>query len=518
VITPVLVPGTGRLAAPRSLRAIWAMRSGSGGRGSVPDRITVKAVDGVPDELLNGLPGETARLLAAAPITDKRLLELSVTWTGLSRGRARMAAALRVFVITWDPLEFQAPRPYGFAAVNVGSLGLEIAVYVPCWRLAELAKGRNVTIAAVIGQLAGSAVVTAAEHEEDVVAGRYPDLAVARAAPDLLADPEAGVALGVPRIQADPSSWEDIGLGAISDIVQHAFGPVDLDRSLVELAILSPESPGCPACAGRRFGFPADLGESQAAMCETHRREADAVTEERLRRANRSNPPGWTALGNATIRHELPHLPNGLATRLTSAEPSMYVTPSRDELAELAGLIVTAAGWFPANPGDLAIALGEDPDSAPGFPDWLANLVLELGRAGLGAEVVRVGEALATADPESRPVIEADIAVALAHAGLSDDARAGVEMNVSRWPDHFSVRLQAGEALALIGDLNGAAAQFEAALGMADQADDFVARADAMDQIRRLERRRSRESGSSPRAQRRQQPTKPSRSQRRRRS
>jgi hypothetical protein len=112
----------------------------------VPDRTTVNVVDGVPDELMTGLPGETARLLAAPPVTDKRLLELSVIWTGLSRGRARMAAAVRVFVITWDPLEFRAPRPDGFAAVNVGSLGLEIAVYLPCWRLAELATARRSTV------------------------------------------------------------------------------------------------------------------------------------------------------------------------------------------------------------------------------------------------------------------------------------------------------------------------------------------------------------------------------------
>src|SRR5258706_5895417 len=411
-------PCCGEWLASHLLRAIWAMRSGSGGRSSAPDRVTVKAVDGVPDELLNGLPGDAGKLLAAAPVPDRRLGEVSGAWPGLSRGRARMAAAVRVFVITWDPLEFQAPRPDGSAAVNAGSLGLEIAVYLPCWRLAELATARHATIAAVIGELAGSAVVTAAGHAEDVVAGRYPDLAVARAAPDLLADPAAGGALGVPRIQADPPSWDDIGLGAITDIVQHAFGHVDLDRSLVELAILASGSPGCPACAGRRFGFPADLGESQAAMCQTHRREADVVIEERLRRASRSNPPGWAALGNATIRNELPHLPCGLATRLTSAEPSMYVTPSRHELAELAGLIVAAAGWFPANPGDLAIALREDPESGPGFPDWLANLVLDLGRAGLRVESGTASEALATADPESRPVIEADLAVALPHAGF----------------------------------------------------------------------------------------------------
>src|SRR6266851_2872795 len=91
-------PCCGEWLASPLLRAIRAMRSGSGGRSSAPDRVTVKAVDGVPGELLNGLPGDTARLLAAAPVTDKRLLELSVTWTGQSRGRGqdgRRSAGLR---------------------------------------------------------------------------------------------------------------------------------------------------------------------------------------------------------------------------------------------------------------------------------------------------------------------------------------------------------------------------------------------------------------------------------------
>jgi hypothetical protein len=44
------------------------------------------------------------RLLAEPPATEKRLIELSVAWLGQTGGLARMAAAARLFVITWDPL------------------------------------------------------------------------------------------------------------------------------------------------------------------------------------------------------------------------------------------------------------------------------------------------------------------------------------------------------------------------------------------------------------------------------
>jgi hypothetical protein len=469
-------------------------------------------------DLLAGLPDDVSRLLAQVPVTDKKLLELSISWAGLSGGRARMASALRTFVITWDPLEPRAPRPDGFAAVNAGSLGLEIAVYLPAWRLAELASARNRSAGATLAAMAGSAVVTAAAHAEPLVSGRYADLVAAGSAPDLLADPAAGATLGPARIQADPPSWNDIGLGAISDIVQHAYGQVDLDRSPVELGISSQASPGCPACAGRRFGFPADLAESRDAMCAAHRSQAAAVISERLRRAERSNPRGWAALADATIRRELPHLPNGLATKLSRAEQAMYIVPTPEELAERARHVVEAASWFPGRARDLAVALGQDPDLAPGLPDWLANLVLDLGRAGLGPEAAGVGEALAKVDPGMQSVFEGDVAVAVARAGRAADARARVDANLARWPADVLVRMQAGETLEALGDLDGAAAHFDAARDMADEADDFEARANAEDLIRQLRRRRARESGPGPGVQRRQRPGKASRSQRRRRS
>jgi hypothetical protein len=94
------------------------------------------------------------------------------------------------------------------------------------------------------------------------------------------------------------AGWEDIGLGAITDVVQHTFGPVDLDRSPVELAAAAESHPGCPACAGRRFHFPADLAEAQDGMCPAHRREAGRVISTRLARANASNPDGWAGERN----------------------------------------------------------------------------------------------------------------------------------------------------------------------------------------------------------------------------
>ena len=120
------------------------------------------------------LPADVWQLLSAAPLIDKKLLELSVTWSSLPPGEARIAESLRVFVLTWDPLELDAPRPDGFAAVNACSLGLEVAVYVPIWRLINLAAARHESVAATLAAIAGSAVVTAAAHEQEITAGSYP--------------------------------------------------------------------------------------------------------------------------------------------------------------------------------------------------------------------------------------------------------------------------------------------------------------------------------------------------------
>jgi hypothetical protein len=197
-----------------------------------------QTVSGVTGDLLSGLPDDIRQLLAAPPVLEKMLLELSAAWPRLSQSQARMADALRLFVITWDPLEWLAPRPAGFATANTDPI--ELVVYMPTWSLAELATKQASTMAAVLSAVAGAAVVTAAAHQDAVTSRRYPDLVRQRAVPDLLSNPTAGSALGQADILGVSARWEDIGLGAITDIVQHTFGLVDLDRSPVELRRRSP--------------------------------------------------------------------------------------------------------------------------------------------------------------------------------------------------------------------------------------------------------------------------------------
>lgn len=206
--------------------------------------------------LLSGLPEVVQRLLAAPPATEKKLLELAASWKGLPAQQAFLAERLRLFAITWDPLEHLPGRPGAFATVNVDPSDLELVVYVPIWSIVEQAAAHDATIVAVLATIAGSAVVAAARHEEGLVTTRRPDL---------LSDPAAGAALGSPDVRLVSSGWEEIGLDAITDIVQHAFGPVDLDRSLVELGRGRPGAAGLPRVRGPSIRFPGRLGRDRAA-------------------------------------------------------------------------------------------------------------------------------------------------------------------------------------------------------------------------------------------------------------
>ena len=434
---------------------------------------------GARDQLHAGLPEDIRRLLATPPVTEKKLLELRVGWAD----GPEIARAVRVFVLTWDPLEVFGPRPAAFAAVNGGPGDLELAVYVPFWSLIDLAEQRSSTIAGVIGAVAGSVVATAGAHVAEVVSGSYPDLVLTGAAPDLCADLDVGAALGPAEIGLVSQEWEDIGLGAVTDIVQHAFGPVDLDRSPVELAVSATPQRGCPACHGGRFGFPGDLAEARNLMCAAHQRQTGSVFNDRLARAAASNPEGWAAIGDASTRLSRPHIPGGLLARLPRADEGVYEIPDRVELARRAGLVVEAAGWFPGRAEDFAVALGVDSDEGTWFPEWLGNIILDLGHAGLGAEAARVGDALGRVDPAQQAFYDTDVAVALAEAGLAEQARERVTANLARWPENFSVWLHAGDALAALGDADAARAHFEAAYELADANDDFESRALAADRL-----------------------------------
>jgi hypothetical protein len=466
--------------------------------------------------LLSGLPDDLQQLIVAAPVTDKKLLELVLEWTDLPPAHARTVALLRVFLITWDPLEYvpvPVARSTSWATLNVDDSGAELVVYLPVWVVVDEAARHGGTIASVIATVAGNAVTTVAMNQLLAAVPGTPQVRLERQ--DLTATSAEGPLHGTPRIRLDSPGWQDIGLGAITDIVQHAFGPVDLDRSGVELAPTPAPSTGCPACTGRRFGFPGELAESQDQMCRPHQGQAQKVIRTRLARANASNPDGWAALGDATIRRELPHLPNGLAAKLAPARDGGPGVEQPGELAERARLVTEAAGWFPARLRDFTIALGEEPELAGVLPEWMVTLILNLGRAGLGAEATVLGDALAEVDPERRAFYDSDVAVALAEAGMADQARTRVEANLARWPDDVWVRTHAGDALAVLGDLDAATAHFEVALNLANDLHD----ADARSTVSRRLRETLRAAGGSPpppAAQRRQPKRHPPRRKRRR--
>jgi hypothetical protein len=449
--------------------------------------------------LLSGLPGDVRALLASPPLADPRLLELGVRWQGLAPAQAEVAEALRLFVVTWDPLEWLAPRPDAIATANAWPL--EIVVYVPVWSLADMARRQQATMAAVLAELGGRAVATAAAHREAVTSGRYPGLAASGTAPDLLSGNPAPP--GEAAVTAESPQWDDIGLGAITDFVQQAFGPVDFDRSLVELTVMAAPRPGCPACAGRRFKFPADLAESKEWMCPGHRKEADAVIRRRIARAEASNPAGWRMMADASARLSLPHLPGGLATRLAAA---------RDDLVQRARLVAEAAAGFPGRPDEFGSALAENGDQAGRLPAWPVRLIGALGRAGHGTEAVTLSEALAAVDPARGAVFGGEAAVALAEAGLAGQARTKIAENVSRWPGDVRVQIRAGDALAILGDTEAALAHLQAAVPLAREAGDFKALRNASTRLFRL----TRPDAGQAAVQRRQPRSRPSRSRRRR--
>jgi tetratricopeptide (TPR) repeat protein len=184
----------------------------------------------------------------------------------------------------------------------------------------------------------------------------------------------------------------------------------------------------------------------------------------------------------------------------------------RDERAVRAEYVVEAASWFPGRPDELAMAVGEEYNLAGLLPDWLVKLVADLGRAGLGDEAARVGDALARVDPDSRDFYDGSVALALAEAGAAEQAKARIEANLTRWPDDFWTRFLAGDALLALGDLDGAKAHFEAAVEIADDTDDFESRHDAVRRLRKLSRLTSQE--DNPSGQRRQPKRKLSKSQR----
>jgi hypothetical protein len=242
------------------------------------------------------------KFLARPPEEEYSLLELALEWDDLVGAEAQLAAALRLFLLTRDPLDWLPDRGSAWATANADGDSLELPVYLTREETLRRLAATGGDLGTAVGPLCARAVLAAARCQGIIFAGAYPVLAFRGEVPRLLEHDVDTASLGTPALTASTSDWEPMGLGAIQDLVQDAFGPVVLDRSAVALPPSDEPLAGCPACAGQRFGFPGDLVEAQLRMCTAHRAQAHEVTERRIARARASNPQGWRAIGKGSAR------------------------------------------------------------------------------------------------------------------------------------------------------------------------------------------------------------------------
>jgi hypothetical protein len=247
-------------------------------------------------------PSDLHELLADAPTGDYSLLELELGWDRLDEADEQFAAALRLFVITWDPLDWLPDRGFVWATTNADGDTLELPAYVTLGEVRSRLKAANGDVVACFSPFGTTVIANALDSRGTILSGAHPDLAYRGGATALTAPREAEPGLLVTDVRAPVGRWEPLGLGAIQDLVQEAFGPVDFDRSQVALNQLGAPRSGCPACAGRRFGFPGDLTEAAEVMCPEHRSGAEQIMRLRIDRAQKSNGAGWRAIAKASAR------------------------------------------------------------------------------------------------------------------------------------------------------------------------------------------------------------------------
>jgi hypothetical protein len=244
-------------------------------------------------------------LLEDAPQDEFALLELRLDWPyDLDIRPQKLQLWLRFFVMTQDPLAWIADRDEAWAATNVDDEHgvLELDVYVLRSALQREREAHDGDLGAAVGHWAAPAMLAGLKYELVLASGEYFDRTVAGALPRLLegAGGDRG-AFGSPTIQVD-QPWGPFGLGALQDLVQEAFGSVDLDRSKVSLDPVQPAYDDCEACKRAEFTFPSGLEDASESFCGAHKAAAKALNAARLAHARASNPAGWRAIDRAAMR------------------------------------------------------------------------------------------------------------------------------------------------------------------------------------------------------------------------
>ena len=165
-------------------------------------------------------------LLTAPRVDLYALLELALEWDGVVGAEAQLAAALRLFVITRDPLDWLAGRGSAWATSNADGDALELPVYVARDEVQRRVEANEGDLVAALGRLGETAVIAAARCQGIIFAG-----AIQRAR------------------TSNPAGWRAIGKGAarLGGVPEPAGNPVPQRRRT------PPGRNGpCPCGSGRK--------------------------------------------------------------------------------------------------------------------------------------------------------------------------------------------------------------------------------------------------------------------------
>ncbi len=143
---------------------------------------------------------------------------------------------------------------------------LELDVYVTLAALKRELDAHDGDIGKAVGTWAAPAMIAGLKYELELAGGDYHDRAVKGTLPRLLEDVGGDRGeFGSPTIQVR-GTWGSVGLGALQDLVQEAFGSVALDRSKVGLDRVEPSYDDCAACQGKSFTFPGGLEDAEQGL------------------------------------------------------------------------------------------------------------------------------------------------------------------------------------------------------------------------------------------------------------
>ena len=437
-------------------------------------------------ELLAGTTGRLRGALEGVPETERSLLELRLEWPALGEREVLIASRLRTFLLTWDPFWWMHDRGWAWATASGDGDSCEVVLYAAIHDAVRQAQQQETTLIEVIGGLAGSVVAVGVRQLELLVSGAFPQLAFKGEAPSLLSERGSAQGFGVPAATLADLGWEPIGLGAIQDLAQERFGPVDLDRSQVRLEAVSEPEPNCLACDGGSFGFPAELDVQRAAMCPAHAEQAQRVIDERLARAPASNRQGWDSIvgGSSMLSEPTFGLPLWLLAELgraadRAADRGGGRPRSETELRAEGEMVLGLAARLDGRHE----VLDELIEAALVGEDWLMELPWGLAAAGLVDEAVRVGDALTGLDRNNAAMYASDVAVILAEAGRGEQARERVERNLSRFPSDVWTRIHVGDVQLALSDSVAAERAFRDALALARSLGDALGVADANERL-----------------------------------